>query len=183
VKHQSVHPVQLLAGLHPTSHVPQLEKCSPFVLLGCCLPRKLPSFWKKEAFFVSSSLFVCCCLLAKSFLCNPVDCSTPGFPVLHHLPELAQTHVHRVGDAIQPSHPLSPPSPPALNLSQHQDLFQWVSSSHIRQLVQITWLVSSRSTNRNLDPWLLTYDMFHYTALFFTNCILRQNHWNTVSST
>ena len=54
----------------------------------------------------------------------------PGFPVLHHLPEFAQTRVHRVGDAIQPSHPLSPPSPPAFNLSQHQDLFQWVSSSH-----------------------------------------------------
>jgi len=57
-------------------------------------------------------------------LCNPMDCSTPGFPVHHQLPELAQTHVHRVGDAIQPSHPLSSPSPPALNLSQHQDLFQ-----------------------------------------------------------
>ena len=56
-------------------------------------------------------------------LCNPMDYSTPGFPVLHHLPELAQTHVHRVGDAIQPSHPLSFPSP-AFNLSQHQGLFQ-----------------------------------------------------------
>ena len=61
---------------------------------------------------------------------NPMDCSTPGFPVHHHLPELAQTHVHRVGDAIQPSHPLSSPSPPAFNLSQHQGLFQWGSSSH-----------------------------------------------------
>ena len=53
-------------------------------------------------------------------LCDPMDCSTPGFPVHHELPELAQTHVHRVGDGIQPSHPLSPPSPPAFNLSQHQ---------------------------------------------------------------
>ena len=61
-------------------------------------------------------------------LCNPMDCSTPGFPVHHQLPELAQTHVHRVGDAIQPPHPLSSPSPPAFNLSQHQSL--WVSSSH-----------------------------------------------------
>ena len=61
-------------------------------------------------------------------LCNPMDCSTPGFPVPHHLPELAQTHVHWVGDAIQPSCPLSPPPPPALNLSQHQGLFQWVGS-------------------------------------------------------
>ena len=58
-------------------------------------------------------------------LCNPMDCSTPGFPVLHQLLfELAQTHVHRVGDAIQPSHSLSSPSSPAFNLSQHQGLFQ-----------------------------------------------------------
>ena len=53
-------------------------------------------------------------------VCDPMDRSTPGFPVLHHLPEFAQTHVHGVGDAIQPSHPLSSPSPPALNLSQHR---------------------------------------------------------------
>ena len=58
-----------------------------------------------------------------------MDCSTPGLPVLHHLLELTQTHVHWVGDAIQPSHPLLSPSPPAFNLSQHLGLFQWVSSS------------------------------------------------------
>ena len=57
-------------------------------------------------------------------LCDPMDCSLPGFPVLHHLPELAQTHVHWVGDAIRSSGPLSSPSPPAFNLSQHQGLFQ-----------------------------------------------------------
>ena len=59
-----------------------------------------------------------------------MDCSTPGFPVCHQLPESTQTHVHQVSDAIQPSYPLSSPSPPALNLCQHQDLFQWVSSLH-----------------------------------------------------
>ena len=59
-----------------------------------------------------------------------MDCSTPGFPVHHQLPELAQTHVHWVSDAILPSHPLSSPSFPAFNLSQHQGLFLWVSSSH-----------------------------------------------------
>ena len=59
-----------------------------------------------------------------------MDCSTPGLPVHHQLPELAQTHVHRVGDAIQPSHPLSSPSPHAFNHSQHQGLFQWLSSLH-----------------------------------------------------
>ena len=59
-----------------------------------------------------------------------MDCSMPGFPVHHQLPELGQTHVHQVGDAIQQSHPLSSPSPPARNLSQHQSLFKWVSSLH-----------------------------------------------------
>ena len=63
-------------------------------------------------------------------LCNPIDCNTPDFPVLHHLLEFAQTHVHWVGSAIQPSHPLSSPSPPAFNLSQHLVLFQWVGSLH-----------------------------------------------------
>ena len=62
-------------------------------------------------------------------LCNPMDCSMPGLPVHHQLPEFTQTHVHWVGDAIQPSHPLSSPSPPAFDLSQHEGLFQWVSSS------------------------------------------------------
>ena len=63
-------------------------------------------------------------------LCDPMDRSTPGLPVHHQLPEFTQTHIHRVGDAIQLSHPLSSPSPPAPNPSQHQSLFQWVNSSH-----------------------------------------------------
>ena len=63
-------------------------------------------------------------------LCDPMNYSTPGLPVHHQLPEFTQTHVHRVSDAIQPSHPLSSPSPPAPNSSQHQRLFQWVNSSH-----------------------------------------------------
>ena len=62
-------------------------------------------------------------------LCDSMNCSTPGLPVHHQLPEFTQTHVHRVGDAIQPPHPLSSPSPPAPNPSQHQ-FFQWVNSSH-----------------------------------------------------
>ena len=61
---------------------------------------------------------------------DPMDWSTPGLPVHHQLSEFTQTHVHWVGDAIQPSRPLSSPSPPALSLSQHQGLFKWVSSSH-----------------------------------------------------
>ena len=63
-------------------------------------------------------------------LCDSMIRSTPGLPVHHKLPEFPQTHVHWVSDVIQPSHPLSSPSPPAFNLSQHQGLFQWVSSSH-----------------------------------------------------
>ena len=63
-------------------------------------------------------------------LCDPMNCSTPGLTVHHQLPESTQTDVHWVGDAIQPSHPLLSPSPPALNLSLHQSLFKWVSSSH-----------------------------------------------------
>ena len=65
-----------------------------------------------------------------STLCNPRDCSTPSFPVHHQLPGLTETHVHWVSDAIQPSHPLPPPSPPTFNLSQYQGLLHWASSSH-----------------------------------------------------
>ena len=68
-------------------------------------------------------------------LCSPMDCSTPGLPVHHQLPQFTQTHVHWVSDAIQPSHPLSSPSSPAFNLSQHQGLFKWVSS--LRQVAKV----------------------------------------------
>jgi len=68
--------------------------------------------------------------LSRVRLCDCMNCSTPGLPVHHQLPEFTQTHIHQVGDAIQPSHPLSSPSPPAPNPSQHQSLFQWVNSSY-----------------------------------------------------
>ena len=79
----------------------------------------------------------CCCSIAKSCLtlCDPMDCNVAGFPVLHQLLEFAQTHVPWGSDAIQPSHPLSPPSPSALSLSQHQGLFQWGSFLH--QVVKV----------------------------------------------
>ena len=87
-----------------------------------------------------------CCSVAKSCpsLCNPMDCSAPGFPVLHYLLEFAQTFVHWVSNAIQQFHPLSSSSPPAFNLSQHQGLFQWVSSSH--QVVKF-WSFSISPSN------------------------------------
>ena len=74
---------------------------------------------------------------------QPMDYSTPGFPVLHHVPEHDQTHIRRVGDAIQPSHPLSPPSP-AFSLCQHQGLFQWVGSLH--QVVKVLELQLQHQT-------------------------------------
>ena len=86
--------------------------------------------------FVQLSSVVQLCLA----LCDPMDRSTPGLSVHHQLPEFTQTHVHWVSDAIQPSHPLSSPSPPALNLSQHPGLFKWVSSSH--QVTKLLELLS-----------------------------------------
>ena len=79
-----------------------------------------------------TSFVSCCCSFTQSCLTlwDSMDCDTPGFPVLQHLLELAQTHVHCVGDTIPPSHPLSSPYPLAFYLSQHQDLFQRISSSH-----------------------------------------------------
>ena len=100
----------------------------------------------------------CCCSVAWSCpaLSDAVDCSTPGFPVHHQLPELTQTHVHWVGDAIQPSHPLSPPSPPAFNLSLHQGLFKWVSSSH---QVAIYWSFSFSFSPSNEYSGLISFRM------------------------
>ena len=79
----------------------------------------------KLIYFQFSSVSQSC-----STLCDPMNRSTPGLPVHHQLPEFTQTHVHQVSDAIHPSHPLSSPSPPAPNPSQHQSLFQWVNTSH-----------------------------------------------------
>ena len=90
-----------------------------------CMP-SWGKFWTR--YKEPNGHFWSCWSVAQSCLTlgDPMDHSTPGSPVLHRLLELAQTHVHGVGDAIQPSHPLSPPSPPAFNLSQHQGLFHWV---------------------------------------------------------
>ena len=86
--------------------------------------------WRKKVkpldYSVQLSSFAQSCLT----LCDPMNCSMPGLPVHHQLLEFTQTHVHRVGDAIHPSHPLSSPFPPAPNPSQQQSLFQWVNSLH-----------------------------------------------------
>ena len=83
-------------------------------------------------------------------LCNPMDCSTPGFLVHHQPPELAQTHVHQVGDAIQPPHSLSSPSPPAFNLSQHQGLFQSVSLVFSKEKNKHREMLMSEEGDKNI---------------------------------
>ena len=85
-----------------------------------------------------------------------MDCSTPGFPVHHQLPELAQTHVHWVSDSIQWSQPLSSPSPPAFNLFQHQGLFQWVSSSH-----QVAKVLEFQLQHESIQ-WIFRTDFLYY---------------------
>ena len=87
-------------------------------------------FGHLERIWMSSFSQVSSVIQSGPALCDPMDCSTPGLPVHHHLPELTQTHVHRVRDAIQPSHPLSFPSPPTFNPSQHQGVFKWVGPLH-----------------------------------------------------
>ena len=98
-----------------------------------------------------------------------MGCSTTGLPVHHQPPEFTQTHVHRVGDAIQPSHPLSSPSPPAFNLSQHQGLFQWVSSSHqvakLTQMHSFLWLSSIPLYICTTASLFILKDIFWYGQL------------------
>ena len=108
----------------------------PFSVLRALSPWGLLGLLKSFVSWLSKLLCLFIMAVVQLFSCSvvsdtlwPMDCSTPGFLVLHYLPELAQTHVHWVGDAIQPSYPLLPSSP-ALNLSQHQGIFKWVGSSH-----------------------------------------------------
>ena len=141
-------------------------------------------------------------------LCDPMDCSTPGFPVHHQLLELTQTHVHPVGDAIQPSHPLSSPSPPAFNLSQHQGLFQWVSSSHqsakvlelqlLHQSFQwivrlISWfdLLAVQETLKSLLQhhsskasilWCSAFFMVQLSHPYMTTCCPRDSQFKSIDS-
>ena len=109
-------------------------------------------------------------------LCGPMDCSTPGFPVLPHLPDLAQSHIHWLDDAIHPSHPLLLPSLPSLSLSQHQGLFQWVGFSH--QVAKILELLlqchSFLWTNSGLISFRIEW--FHLLAVHRTLKTPLQHH-------
>ena len=104
-----------------------------------------------------------------------MNCSMPGLPVYHQLPEFTQTHVHWVSDAIQPSHPLLTPSPPVLNLSQHQDLFKWVSSSH--QVAKVLEFSFNNSPS-NEHPGLISFrmDWLDFRAVQGTLRSLFQHH-------
>ena len=112
-----------LLQLHDWISSNQWDFPSTSRLRFCC-------FLPKPISGTSNSLQFCSVTQSCLTLCYPMSCSTPGHPDHHQLPEFTQTHAYWVGDAIQPSHPLSSPSSPALNLSQHQGLFKWVSSSH-----------------------------------------------------
>ena len=91
-------------------------------------------------------------------LCDPMDCSTPGSPAHHQLPKFTQTHIHWVGDAIQPSHPLSSPSSPAFNLSQHQDLFQGVGSSHqVAKVLSFSFSISPSNEHSGLICFMVDW--------------------------
>ena len=119
----------------------------------------------------------CCCSVTKSCdLCNPMTCSTPGFPVLHDLPEFAQAHVRWVSDAIRPSHPLSPASPLA-SLSQHQGLVQWVSSLH--QVAKV--LVSISPSNEYSGLISFRMDWFYLLAVQETLKSFLQHHSSKAS--
>ena len=101
-------------------------------------------------FFVVASVQLSSVAQSCPTLCDPMNCSTPGLPVHHHLPEFTQTHVHQVRDAIQPSHPQSSPSP-APNPSQHQSRFQWVNSSHeVAKVLELQ--LQHHSFQRRADP-------------------------------
>ena len=113
-------------------------------------------------------------------LCDLMDCSTPGFPVHHQLPELSQTHIYRVINAIQPSHPLSSPSPPAFNLSQHQGLFT-ESILHIRWQKYWRFRVSISPSNEYSGLTSFRIEWFDLLAVQGTLKSLLQHHSSKAS--
>ena len=116
-------------------------------------------------------------------LCGP---TSPSFPVLQYLPEFAQTHVHCIGDAIQPSHPLSSPSP-AFNLSQHQSLFKWVHSSH--QLASLGASASASALLMNIQGWfplrltdLISSQSKGFSTVFYNTTVQKHQFFGTKTS-
>ena len=113
-------------------------------------------------------------------LCDPMNHSMPGLPVHHQLLEFTQTHVHRVGDVIQPSHPLSSPSPPALNLSQHQGLFQRVNSSHqVATLHMKYWSFSFSIIPSKEHPGLISFQSKGLSRVFSNTTVQKHQFFGT----
>ena len=153
-------------GHHMTPNIPSCHSCY-------CSPIHYQNQSLNDLFKSKSDLTVeycnlthshmqtkCCCSVNHVQLCDPMDCGTPGFPVLHNFLKFAQTRVYWIGDAIQPSHPLSPPSPPALNLSQHQSLFQWAGSSH-----QVTKVLELQLQHQSFQ-WIFRVDFLWYWQIW-----------------
>ena len=135
--------------------------------------------WSFKLTHISSIQFSSVAQLCPT-LCDPRDCSTPGFPVHHQLLEFTQTHVHWVGDAIQPSHSLSSPSPPAFNLSQHQALFKWVSSLHqVAKVLEFSFSISSSNEYSGLISFRM--DWLDLLAVQGTLKSLLQHHSSKAS--
>ena len=131
---------------------------------------------------MKKNMYCWCCSVALSclILCDPKNYSKPGFPVLHYLPELAQTHIQWVSDAIQPSHPLPSPSPPALHLSQHQGLFQRVSSlNQVAKGLELQFQHQSFQWIFRID--FLRIDWFDLLAVQGTLKSLLQDHGSKAS--
>ena len=138
------------------------ESTIPFFSSGSDLNRA------EEGAILGTTDYHCCCSVAKScpILCNPMNCSRPGFSVLHYLLDFSQIRVHWVSDAIQPSHPLPPPYLLTFNLSQHQGLFQWVDSLHqVAKVLELQLLASVLPVN--IQSW------FHLDWLVWSPCCPR----------
>ena len=126
--YDNIHVFVLFSQIIPPSPSHRVQKTVLYICVSFALSHirlSSPSFYIPYMYIWFSSVAQSC-----PTLCDPMNCSMPGLPVHHLLPEFTQTHMHWVSEAIQPSHPLSSPSPPAPNHSQHQSLFQWVNSSH-----------------------------------------------------
>ena len=169
----------------------------PLLPLNFCLQTSLSLEFPETFFFTGRTLLLpspqyllnmvptYCCIVVQSlsrvWLSDIMNCNTPAFPVLHHLLELTQAHVHWVGDAIQPSHPLSSPSPPVLTLSQHQGLFQWASSSHQVAKVLEIFSFSIRPSNEYLGLISFRKDWLDLLAVQGTLKSLLQHHSSKAS--
>ena len=145
---------QILKSSSFSGNITHLEPKCPTFKSGIPQPISCSDLRELSSPLSLHFLSCCCCSVVElcPTLCDPMNCSTPGFPVLQYLPEFAQTHVHWIIDAIQPSHLLLPPSPFAPNLSQHQGLFQWVGSSH-----QVTKVLELQLQHQSFH-WTLRVD-------------------------